>query len=165
MSIQNEVGMRLLKADTPLSEGWAGWLAANATNLAATLNNGGGLIVPLMTWTITSTPAAATQATATRAVGATGVFHVATTLTWGLTGGALQTPLDINLRDGATGAGTILRTWKAAIPAANNAINHSLSGLAIIGSTATAMTIEFDAAGAATIEQTVSLTGFSVVAY
>lgn len=134
----------------------------SATNLTATTSVGSNLNVQLSTWSVTSTPAAATQATASKAAGGGTVRHVATTITVCIAAGATaQTPIAVNLRDGATGAGTVLRTWKFSVPI-NTSTCSDLSGLAMIGTANTAMTLEFAAAGAAATEQTVTLTGFSV---
>jgi hypothetical protein len=67
------------------------------------------------------------------------------------------------LRDGATGAGTILASWAIAIPATAGACAIlSLAGLEIIGSPNTAMTLEFAAAGGALTFQSVTLTGHTI---
>ena len=137
--------------------------AASTTSLTATTSVGVSLTVPNSTWSATHTPATATQATASRAAGAAGVRHVATTLTACIASGiTVQTPVLINLRDGATGAGAVL--WSGAVSAPANDSNCTIiSGLAMIGTAATAMTLEFAAAGAAATQETVTLTGFSVV--
>ena len=134
----------------------------SATNLTATTSTGSSLNVPLSTWSVTHTPAAATQATASKAAGGGTVRHVATTITaCSAQAGTAQTPIAINLRDGATGAGTVLRTWKISSIIQDSKCVEA-SGLAMIGTANTAMTIEFAAAGVAASEQTVTLTGFSV---
>ncbi len=134
----------------------------SATNLTAATSTGTTLNVPLSTWSVTNTPAAATQATASKGAGGGTVRHVATTITaCSAQAGTAQTPIAINLRDGATGAGTILRTWKISSIIQDSKCVEA-SGLAMIGTANTAMTIEFAAAGVAASEQTVTLTGFSV---
>lgn len=134
----------------------------SATNLTQTISDGTAFNVPLSTWYVTHTPAAATQATISKAAGGAGVRHVATTITaCSAQAAAAQTPIAINLRDGATGAGTIIRSWKISSTVQDSKC-VDLSGLAITGTANTAMTIEFAAAGVAGSEQTVSLTGFSV---
>jgi hypothetical protein len=69
----------------------------------------------------------------------------------------------LNLRDGATGAGTILASWVLGVQAAIDATTiFALGGLEIIGSPNTAMTLEFAGiAGAGTIES-VTLTGHTL---
>lgn len=69
----------------------------------------------------------------------------------------------LNLRDGATGAGTVLASWVLAVQAAiGSCIVFSIDSLEIIGSPNTAMTLEFGGiAGAGTIES-VALTGHTL---
>ena len=72
------------------------------------------------------------------------------------------TVLTINLRDGATGAGTVI--WSTEITAGATAANHgnvNLCGLNLIGSAATAMTLEFSALLTNEYEA-VTLTGYDV---
>jgi len=118
-------------------------------------------------WSVTSAPAANTVATISKGAGAAGVRHVCTGIYARARGGttapaAIQ--LTLNLRDGATGAGTILQTHTLVIAAAVGAAdNVEISGLNIIGSAATAMTLEFTAAGGANTFESVALTGYSTV--
>lgn len=141
---------------------WDRQKSVDATSLTETISTGAALVAPLSTWSVTHTPAVATQATASKTLGAAGVRHVATTITACLgTNVTLQTPIIVNLRDGASGAGTILRSWVFALPInSSNCVN--VSDLAIIGTAATAMTLEFEAAGVANSQATVTLTGYSV---
>lgn len=117
-------------------------------------------------WSVTHAPAVNTVATATKAAGAAGVRHVCTSISARLLGGvaapaAIQGTL--NLRDGATGAGTIIWSQTVVLAAAAGAKDEvSMSGLNIVGSAATAMTLEFVAAGGANTFESVSLTGYSV---
>lgn len=142
--------------------GWNHLRTASAGNLTTTTLGPAILATaPVSTWSVTNTPAAAAQATASQAAGAAGVRHVATTVTACLAAGATaQTPVVVNLRDGATGAGTVLRSWAISAPV-NSSQCVDLPGLAMLGTAATAMTIEFAAAGAAGTQETVTLTGFS----
>src|SRR5258705_13231848 len=65
----------------------------------------------------------------------------------------------VNLRDGATGAGTILGSWVLAVPGVIGSCTVlSLDSLEIIGSPNTAMTLEFSAAVATQFES-VTMTG------
>lgn len=133
--------------------------ASAATNTAASLV-GGQLVVQAGTWSLTNTPAVATQATASRAAGGGTVRHVATTVSWCVAANATaQTPLLIHLRDGATGAGTILRSWAVSAVVGTSQCG-SESGLNITGSANTAMTIETAAAPAANVQATVNLSGY-----
>lgn len=137
--------------------------AISGTNLSATTSTGAQITVPLSTWVTSSGPTAGAQATASKAAGGGTVRHVTTSISACYSDSAASAVArHINLRDGATGAGTIIARWMLAVTAVDNNECVTLSGLAIIGTANTAMTLEFDAAGAATGEQTVTLTGFSV---
>ena len=115
-------------------------------------------------WSIHHDPAVNVQATITRAAGAAGVRHICTsssaTFAAGATAGAA---VKVYLRDGATGAGTILWSGVLTAPVASDS-KLLLSGLSVVGSAATAMTLEFAAAGGLTTFENVSLTGYSVAA-
>lgn len=111
-----------------------------------------------------STPSAGSQATTSKIAGGAGTHHVADCVSWsaGAATAPAATVLTINLRDGATGAGTIL--WQTTIAAAAAATQHgsgSVCGLNLVGSSNTAMTLEF-AAGLTNEVESVSLTGFDV---
>jgi hypothetical protein len=143
--------------------------SGSAANLALTGPTGGGVsgteLVHLPgDWSINNTPAAATQATASRAAGAAGVRHVCTSISATLAAGATaqSSAAILNLRDGATGAGTILWSKQVILPA-NGLWEVNIGGLNIVGSAATAMTLEFAAAGAAGTFESVALTGHDVV--
>lgn len=139
-----------------------------ATNLTAALlaafsGSGALLVSPAGQWAINNAPAAGAQATISRAAvaatrhvctgfiidGAAGLAApVATILTWAL-------------RDGASGAGTILASGILTVPA-TIAFDMSpiiASGLNIPGSINTAMTVEWSA-GLANFSETVSLFGY-----
>lgn len=64
------------------------------------------------------------------------------------------------MRDGASGAGTIL--WSGAVAAPANGSETIAIPLSIAGSANTAMTIEFSAAGVAASLEAVSMTGYDV---
>lgn len=109
-------------------------------------------------WTVEHRPAAATVASATRAAGAAGVRNVCRSITASLVAIAAQGQVDVVVRDGAAGAGTIL--WSARFALLLGTSDRiALSGLNIVGSPATAMTIEFLAAPAATNFEGVAMTG------
>lgn len=118
--------------------------------------------IPLSQWSRTHVPALASQATASIAAGGGTVRHVATTITVCVaTNASTQPPLLFHLRDGATGAGTILRTWALSAPAITSRCEN-ISGLNMTGSANTAMTIENAAGGvAAGAQTTVTMTGYS----
>ena len=134
--------------------------SASVTNNTSTTSLGGTQVTQLSTWVITNTPATAVQATASKAAGGGTVRHVITSISVCLSTTTATTPLIINLRDGATGAGTVLQAWTLSVPA-NDSQCIPLAPLNISGSANTAMTIEFAAAGAVTSQETVSATGYS----
>jgi hypothetical protein len=117
-------------------------------------------------WSVTHAPAVNTVATISKAAGGAGVRHVCTSITGAIRGGttapaAIQGTL--TLRDGATGAGTILWSQTVVLAAAVGAKDEvCVSGLNIVGSANTAMTLEFAAAGGANTFESVALTGYSV---
>lgn len=113
-------------------------------------------------WAVNSEPAVSTQATASRAAGAAGVRHVCRSLHFSLNAVAAQANIYARVRDGASGAGTILWSQCVVAPAAGF-VNIVLSGLNIIGSAATAMTFEFSAAPTATNFQTAGGSGYSTI--
>ncbi len=101
------------------------------------------------------------------AAGAAGVRHVCTWLSITLaqnTTGSAQNLLTFHLRDGATGAGTILASFTLALPAtACDCRVLTLSGLNIPGTAATAMTLESASAPAAQTAASVAFGGYSTV--
>lgn len=136
---------------------------ASADNLAAFSGLGAALNSSPGEWSINHTPAANTQATISRAAGGAGVRHVCKSITATLIGlaAAAEATVLVNLRDGATGAGTIL--WSARLlvqGTTGNETGIALSGLNIVGSAATAMTLEFSAAGGADTFESVAITGY-----
>lgn len=119
---------------------------------------------PLNSWQVSHEPAANTVATITKAAGATGVRHVATGFVVSLAAGATAATGVVRwrLRDGASGAGTVLSAGvlNAAI---NVAVVVPRENLAIEGSPATAMTLEFDVAPGAANFESVTLEGYDEV--
>jgi hypothetical protein len=111
-------------------------------------------------WSVYHAPAAATKATITKAAGGTGVRHVATMISATIAcDSTAQTPLNVYLRDGATGAGTILWAGTVAAPAnGNGGVAVPLPNVA--GTENTAMTLEFSAAGVTASVEAVTLCGF-----
>lgn len=115
-------------------------------------------------WAVNHLPAAATKATISKAAGAAGTKHVCTAISVTTsTVGTAQTVISVALRDGATGAGTVLLAKQIILPV-NTTWNWDLSGLNIVGSDATAMTIEFSAAGVADSVQSVAMAGYDIIA-
>lgn len=118
-----------------------------------------GLVTQHHEWAVQHQPAANTQATISKPADAGGP-HVMTGLTVALGGTSASGLVTVNLRDGATGTGTIL--WSAVMKTlANDSKSITLGGMQVIGTKNTAMTLEFDAAGGAATEQTVSLIGYT----
>ena len=118
-----------------------------------------GLSIKPAEWAIQHQPGSNVQATISRAADSGG-RHIATALTATLSGNAAAGPFTVNLRDGATGAGTILWSSVIGIVGADSK-SISLSNLQIEGTENTAMTLEFDAAGGSNKEETVSLIGYT----
>lgn len=119
-------------------------------------------------WSVVHAPAANTQATASRAAKA-GFRHVAQTVTATLVAGAsapTAVQVTVNLRDGATGAGTVIWSGVMSVPATAGQSSQPLvlSGLNLVGSVNTAMTLEFSAAGGANTVEAVTLTGYDIAA-
>jgi hypothetical protein len=111
-------------------------------------------------WAVQHQPAANTQATIAKAADAN-LCHVCTSITVTLGGtAATAAGLVFNLRDGATGAGTIL--WSGRLcNLANTGDSIAIAGLRIRGTKNTAMTLESAAAPAANVTATVAMTGYS----
>lgn len=115
-------------------------------------------------WAVIHNPSAGTQASASIAAESS-VRHVVDCVSF--SGAATTNPsataLTINLRDGATGAGTIIWTYQVvALAATGNLVPaHSICGLNLVGTTNTAMTFEFSALLANLIES-VSISGYNV---
>lgn len=140
---------------------------ASAVNVAQESGQGVQMTSLPGMWTVVHTPASATQATASRAATANGGRNVCTSIDacFILPSGVTQVIIQLNLRDGASGAGTILwsRSFGFGAVATTSIAQQevSLTGLSIPGSVDTAMTLEFSAAGAATTVQSVTLCGYT----
>lgn len=114
------------------------------------------------TFAINHAPAAAAQATISRTAAGAGVKNVCTSITVTLSSAAAPTVgvVVFNLRDGATGAGTILWTGKLSLPATSGAAaSIAISDLWIEGTANTAMTLESAGSPPANVQATVSWTG------
>ena len=135
-------------------------LSVSNTNNTATTSSGVAYTAPLSTWSQTNSANAGTPSTVKAAGGGT-VRHVATCISISVGAAATAQPVvQVNLRDGASGAGTIIRSWQLAA-IANSHAAVDLCGLNITGSANTAMTLEFAAATAANTQATVNLSGYS----
>lgn len=118
-------------------------------------------------WSTTSTnpPTVSVQATATIAAEA-GVRHVLDKVCFSATAttAPTATPLQINIRDGASGAGTILFFFQIevlATAAGQDVPPFCTPELNLVGTTNTAMTAEFSAA-VTNVFEAVSMTGINV---
>jgi hypothetical protein len=114
-----------------------------------------------------NSPGAGNAAVATKAANATG-RHVADCVMYSAvsTAASAATNVTFVLRDGATGAGTVLLTWQvAALVSAAAAIQvippHEVCNLNLVGTTNTAMTFEMSA-GIANVQPTAQFTSFLV---
>jgi len=104
-------------------------------------------------------PAAATQATASLPAPAADRFNHVTEISASLAAGVtVATPVQLVLRDGASGVGTIKRQWSLAVPA-NGFASIVLTGLDIPMTAGNSATLEFTAAGAANTEERVNISG------
>lgn len=143
------------RAPTAVTAGTRGFLPLNP-------DNGAVFISPPTQWSVVHTPATNAQATASKAAGGAGVRHVATGVTACIGGAALLTAANgvLNLRDGATGAGTII--WTAYLQNAANIANCLTFPLHLPGTANTAMTLEFAGAGGTNNQESVTLMGYSI---
>jgi hypothetical protein len=136
---------------------------STAATLTSALNVTPGVVEKGARWGIFNQPASGAQATISKAAGAAGVRHVADCVSF--SAGAVVAPtaaqLVVNLRDGASGTGTVLWTQEIAANGAAQYATFSICGLNLIGSSATAMTLEFSAL-LASVAQSVSLSGYDV---
>lgn len=114
-------------------------------------------------WSVVHTPSANAQATASKAAAGAGIKHVCKGYAWSLSSGAgAPTPelITIAIRDGATGAGTILWQETVSLPAtAGSNAGRVVTGLYLVGTANTAMTIETDSAPGANVVASVSFFG------
>lgn len=112
---------------------------------------------------VVSQPAATTAASASKAAGGGTTKHVATSVTVCISAVAAQPDIIFNLRDGATGAGTIVWTARLGTPTLGATQCVTSPPLHIVGSNNTAMTLESAAAPAATNFATASLSGYDTL--
>lgn len=117
-------------------------------------------IIPDM-WTTVHNPTTATQATCSKAAPVTTMVHVCTGIMASTSqAGTAQTPIHVYLRDSTTGAGNIL--WSAIVGSAVSGANAiALTGLNIPGVAGQALTLEFEGAGVAASQQSVTLMGYT----
>jgi hypothetical protein len=154
----------VLLMNNKLNDGVNDVKTASAANLSGNLGINAAMVAPPGQWAVTNAPAVNTQATISKAAGAAGVYHVCTGLTCTLANdatGSAQANLIFNLRNGATGAGTILASFALSVPATAGACQVlPLTGLNIPGSAATAMTLECASAPGTHTAASVALFGY-----
>jgi hypothetical protein len=115
-------------------------------------------------WLVSSSPAAGSQAVATKAAGAAGVRHVLDCIMWSaISSGALTASSpNLQLFDGAGAILTINVAFPTAAGASVQVAGPSqLCGLNIVGTAATSMTLQFAASNAAA-QEAVAITGYDV---
>ena len=109
-------------------------------------------------WMAVHNPAAATQATISKAAPIATKRHVVTHIHATLAGTAATTaPLHVYLRDGAAGAGTIV--WSAVLSVPINGFAAVSYSGAIPLTPGNAATLEFEGAGAANTTESVTMHG------
>lgn len=111
-------------------------------------------------WAVNHTPAVNTLATASKAA-ATGTTHTATTCSGSITTVAAQTAITLSLRDGASGAGTVL--WSQSIACAiGTPCVLSTPPINVPGTVSTAMTCEWSGTPVTGNFEVATLTGYDV---
>jgi hypothetical protein len=160
---QRATGDLLVMSRGSLFDGtnWDRWRMASSIDLAAVSGQGAGLVNGPGQRAAFQTPAAATQATCNFAAIA-GARNICKSITWAVEAIIAQGDLTLVLRDGATGVGAILWAMRAGSYVIGTSGNYSISGLDIVGSVNTAMTLEFTAAPAAGNFESVAMTGIFV---
>ena len=117
-------------------------------------------------WRVNHVPAVNVQATVTQAAAGAGVRNVCTAITVSLAAGSTAPTavnVNVNLRDGASGAGTVAWGQTISLPATAGATNgFVVAPCWIVGTANTAMTIEFSAAGGANTFQSVFAQGITI---
>lgn len=133
-------------------------------NADGSINVVDGGVVASSAWAVQHNPIANTKATITKAAGAGSVRNICTGFTVSLAAGAAApaaVQLTVALIDGASGGGTYL--WGPTVislPAIAGAISaFAFGNRHDVGSAATAMTLEFSAAGGANTIESVSMNG------
>ncbi len=136
--------------------------SASTTNLAQQDGRGAIMSAGPGEWAIEDRPAAATVATVTRVSSGVGYRQVCRSITVSLVAVGAQGIIDFVLRDGAAGVGPVLWSARFSLPAGTSD-RLVVSGLNIVGSEATNMTLECTAAPAATNFAGVALTGYTAI--
>lgn len=136
--------------------------ATNNTNLT---QQGVALHEKGARWSVLANGSFSAQGTATRAAGGAGVRHVVDCISFSAVSGSAPalTNVNLNIRDGATGAGSVIWSISLEVSATTgqNVAPHSICGLSLVGSVNTAMTVEFSAA-VTNVAQAVNMSGYDV---
>ncbi len=141
----------------------AGFDGTNVQTLKADVD-GRQVVSAAGTWAVTHSPAVNTMATISQAAGGGTVKNVCTSIIASLCSDGAPTPelIKVHLRDGATGAGTILQTVLLSLAAVSgDKATFVATGLNIVGTANTAMTIETDSAPGANVYAAVAMTGYT----
>lgn len=135
---------------------------AALSNVAGSTLPGVGVETAPATWTVPVQAASASQCSASIAA-SPGFQHCAVGVQMCTVATAAETQLFINLRDGASGAGTV--KWNAIIAGTagtSQCVIHEFSGGVICGTANTAMTLELSAATPATDGCASTLRGYDI---
>ena len=136
----------------------------SAANLTATPTIGALLSEKATRFALFNGASTGSQSTASIAAAA-GVYHVCDCISYSAAAGTAPTAtiVDVVLRDGATGAGTIKWAYVVDLLATTGEVAppQTVCGLNIIGSVNTAMTFEFTA-GVTNVTEVVNFTYFNV---
>jgi hypothetical protein len=140
---------------------------AMAASLAVVLASDQGSLPTLpggaTRWAVVHTPAVSVKATITQAAAGVGIRNYCTSImaTFFNSAAAAVSVITVNVRDGASGAGTVLWTGNLAVSATGGSGGVlQLSDLGIRGTANTAMTIEFTALVAGCFES-VAMEGYT----
>lgn len=114
-----------------------------------------------LNWTVNHTPAVSTQATASKAADAN-YLHVATSCSGSISTVAAQTNITLSLRDGASGAGTVLWSETTTCLINTSCVLTSPPEIYAVGTVGTAMTCEWSGAPVTNNFAVVTLVGFDV---
>lgn len=141
---------------------------ATADNFDPAINIGPGAGVPMTVgraeWSVTNAPAIGNRAQAGVGFVSNGK-HVCTSVsaTFCVAAADIATGGLLHLRDGVSGGGTILRSWRLVVmDAAGGVLQVDIAGFHICGSLNTDMTIEFAAAPGVSSFQSVGMSGYTV---
>jgi hypothetical protein len=159
MTTGGATGLLFVNPHTFNGSTWDRQRSESATNASNSFQLGVNLVDSPGQWAIFNQPGAATQATTNRpAVAST--KHVAKSITVCISAVAAQPDIIFNLRDGASGAGTVV--WTVRLAAVAGTSQCQTANFTIIGSNNTAMAVESAVAPAATNFASVSLSGYDI---